>query len=152
MMLDELAGSQASLVSYSTVEKGKGKTKTSVAQYEVRGTSARAKRINIWRGEVGWRRTRWVLTRGSASSFPSPLTECPAVAYDRQLGGHYFDLRLRQHLAVLFSKQKGVTSDVFKSERAMAKLLKEATRVKQILSANQEAYGRVCARRPCDSG
>jgi len=53
---------------------------------------------------------------------------------------------------VLFSKQKGVTSDVFKSERAMAKLLKEATRVKQILSANQEAYGRVSARRPCDSG
>jgi len=50
MMLDELAGSQASLVSYSTVEKGKGKTKTSVAQYEVRGTSARAKRVNIWGG------------------------------------------------------------------------------------------------------
>jgi len=138
------AGSQASLVSYSTVEKGKGKTKTSVAQYEVRGTSACATQCPSWRAHDPW----GAHARAGLLAALAVGGERPAVAYDRKLGGHYFDLRLRQHLAALFSKQKGVTSDVFKSERAMAKLLKEATRVKQILSANQESYGRVRARRP----
>ena len=57
-------------------------------------------------------------------------------------------MRLRSHVAGLFLKQKGVKSDVYKNERAMTKLLKESTRIKQILSANQDT---VCRVRPVAS-
>ncbi|KAF9300744.1 hypothetical protein BGZ74_007542 [Mortierella antarctica] len=61
--------------------------------------------------------------------------EIKAVGYDRTLGGHEFDVRLQKFLAE--------NVPVAQNERAMAKLLKEANRVKQILSANTETMASV---------
>lgn len=52
-------------------------------------------------------------------------------------------LRLRKYLAEQFNKKKLTTQDVFKNQRSMAKLFKEAERVKMILSANTEHYAQV---------
>ncbi|KAI7870044.1 heat shock protein 70 family [Spinellus fusiger] len=69
-----------------------------------------------------------------------PQIEVKSVGFDRTLGGYEFDVRLQDHLAKGFMQQhKGkVTTDITRSDGAMARLLKEATRVKQILSANTE--------------
>ncbi|KPM10783.1 Sar s 28 (heat shock protein 70-like protein 7) [Sarcoptes scabiei] len=61
------------------------------------------------------------------------------VAYDRYLGGLELQLRLRDHLVKLFSEQSKKTIDeIRKNKKAMAKLLKEAGRLKKVLSANSE--------------
>ncbi|KAG0290998.1 hypothetical protein BGZ98_003209, partial [Dissophora globulifera] len=71
--------------------------------------------------------------------------EIKAVGYDRSLGGHDIDVRLQKFLAEKFQEQKGskISTPVVQNERAMAKLLKEANRVKQILSANTETMASV---------
>ncbi|KAF9286428.1 hypothetical protein BGZ68_002900 [Mortierella alpina] len=71
--------------------------------------------------------------------------EIKSVGYDRTLGGHEFDVRLQKLLAEKFQEQKGtkISMPVVQNERAMAKLLKEANRVKQILSANTETMASV---------
>lgn len=53
------------------------------------------------------------------------------------------DLRLRDHLAKLFNEQKKSTKDVRENHRAMAKLLKEAQRLKTVLSANVDFMAQV---------
>ncbi|ORZ27841.1 Hsp70 protein-domain-containing protein [Lobosporangium transversale] len=71
--------------------------------------------------------------------------EIKAVGYDRTLGGHDVDVRLQKFLAEKFQEQSGskISVPVVQNERAMAKLLKEANRVKQILSANTETMASV---------
>ncbi|KAF9953294.1 hypothetical protein BGZ72_005512 [Mortierella alpina] len=71
--------------------------------------------------------------------------EIKSVGYDRTLGGHEFDVRVQKLLADKFQEQKGakISMPVVQNERAMAKLLKEANRVKQILSANTETMASV---------
>lgn len=56
------------------------------------------------------------------------------------------DLRLREHLAKLFNGQKKSKKDVRENHRAMAKLLKEAQRLKTVLSANVDFMAQVS---PC---
>ena len=63
--------------------------------------------------------------------------------FDRNLGGMEITLRLRDHLAKIFNEQKKTPNDVTKNQRSMAKLLKEAGRVKQVLSANTEHHAQV---------
>ena len=63
--------------------------------------------------------------------------------FDRNIGGQEIQLRLRDHLAKLFNDQKKTTSDVTQNQRAMAKLYKEAGRLKQVLSANTDHYAQV---------
>lgn len=53
------------------------------------------------------------------------------------------ELRLREHLAKLFNEQKKSKKDVRENMRAMAKLLKEAQRLKTVLSANAEHMAQV---------
>lgn len=53
------------------------------------------------------------------------------------------DLRLRDHLAKLFNEQKKSKKDVRENHRAMAKLLKEAQRLKTVLSANVDFMAQV---------
>lgn len=53
------------------------------------------------------------------------------------------ELRLRDHLAKLFNEQKKSKKDVRENHRAMAKLLKEAQRLKTVLSANAEFMAQV---------
>ena len=53
------------------------------------------------------------------------------------------EMRLRDHLIKLFKEQYKTQGDVGQSPRAMAKFLKEAARVKQVLSANTEIFAQV---------
>lgn len=64
-------------------------------------------------------------------------------SFDRTLGGLDMQLRLRDHFANVFKKEKKTKSDIFKNSRAMAKLLKEAGRIKKVLSANTEHVAQV---------
>lgn len=63
--------------------------------------------------------------------------------YDRTLGGLEMQLRLRDYLGKKFNELKKSNKNVFENARAMAKLFKEAGRLKLILSANQEYYAQV---------
>lgn len=68
---------------------------------------------------------------------------CSNLRFDRGLGGFEMDLRLRDHLARLFNEQKKSKKDVRENHRAMAKLLKEAQRLKTVLSANVDFMAQV---------
>jgi len=64
------------------------------------------------------------------------------VGYDRKIGGTEMDRRLREILIEKFNAKSG-GRDIRKDKRGMAKLWKEANRVKAILSANTEAISTV---------
>ncbi len=64
-------------------------------------------------------------------------------SFDRTLGGLEMQLRLRDHLGKKFNEQKKTNKNVFDNARSVAKLFKEAGRLKLILSANQEYYAQV---------
>ncbi|KAK5859282.1 hypothetical protein PBY51_003361 [Eleginops maclovinus] len=72
-----------------------------------------------------------------------PQLQIRGVGFDRGLGGFEMDLRLRDHLAKLFNEQKKTKKDVRENHRAMAKLLKEAQRLKTVLSANMDFMAQV---------
>ncbi|KAK2828923.1 hypothetical protein Q5P01_019957 [Channa striata] len=72
-----------------------------------------------------------------------PQLQIRGVGFDRGLGGFEMDLRLRDHLAKLFNQQKKSKNDVRENHRAMAKLLKEAQRLKTVLSANIDFMAQV---------
>lgn len=65
--------------------------------------------------------------------------------FDRTLGGLEMELRLREHLARLFNEQRKdqKAKDVRENPRAMAKLLREANRLKTVLSANADHMAQV---------
>ncbi|KAG6864109.1 hypothetical protein C0991_012444 [Blastosporella zonata] len=63
------------------------------------------------------------------------------VGYDRNIGGIEFDKRLRQMLVETFNAKH--KKDIREDRKGMAKLWKEAGRVKAILSANTEANSAV---------
>ncbi|XP_029029495.1 hypoxia up-regulated protein 1 isoform X2 [Betta splendens] len=72
-----------------------------------------------------------------------PQLQIRGVGFDRGLGGFEMDLRLRDYLAKLFNEQKKSKNDVKENHRAMAKLLKEAQRLKTVLSANVDFMAQV---------
>lgn len=82
-------------------------------------------------------------TNNTALKEGSPLIETVAVAYDRTVGGLEIQTRLQNYLAKKFNEMKISKSDIFKNKKAMAKLFKEASRVKIVLSANTETYAQV---------
>ncbi|XP_055338308.1 hypoxia up-regulated protein 1-like [Paramacrobiotus metropolitanus] len=63
------------------------------------------------------------------------------VGYDRTLGGLEIDLRLRQLFVKKFLEK--TKKDASKNPQALVKLLKEAARVKKVLSANTEFVAQV---------
>ncbi|KAL3265417.1 hypothetical protein HHI36_009621 [Cryptolaemus montrouzieri] len=65
------------------------------------------------------------------------------VGYDRTLGGLEMQIRLRDYLGTKFNEVKKTKNDVFKNPRAMAKLFKEAGRLKNVLSANAQHYAQI---------
>lgn len=73
----------------------------------------------------------------------NPVVQVLGVGYDRTLGGLEMQLRLRDYLAKEFNKMKKTKTDVFTNARAMAKLFKEAGRVKNVLSANTDHYAQI---------
>ncbi|KAL3070005.1 hypothetical protein niasHS_017294 [Heterodera schachtii] len=73
-----------------------------------------------------------------------PQVETLGVGYNRTLGGRQLTLRLRDHLVRAFKQQHPSTSNTVEQNlRAMAKLMKEAERVKQVLSANTDHFAHV---------
>ncbi|KAM5245701.1 hypoxia up-regulated protein 1 isoform 2-T2 [Ctenodactylus gundi] len=74
-----------------------------------------------------------------------PQLQIRGVGFDRTLGGLEMELRLREHLAGLFNEQrKGQRAkDVRQNPRAMAKLLREANRLKTVLSANADHVAQI---------
>ncbi|KJE95164.1 hypoxia up-regulated protein [Capsaspora owczarzaki ATCC 30864] len=81
----------------------------------------------------------------SLSKEAIPVADIIGVGYDRSLGGFEFDLVLRDHLAKGFTTQyaKKISRPVTANPRAMAKLLKEANRVKEVLSANIDTVAQI---------
>lgn len=73
-----------------------------------------------------------------------PTLTVKGVGFDRTLGGLEMQLRLRDALAQKFAESKNIPLDTVKSnKRAMSKLMKEAGRVKKVLSANTEIRAQV---------
>lgn len=70
-----------------------------------------------------------------------PQMQVLGVGYDRTLGGIEMTLRLREHL--IKGWEAGGGGDVRASPRAMEKLLREAERLKIVLSANSEFYAQI---------
>uniref|UniRef100_A0A8C6XWA2 Hypoxia up-regulated protein 1 n=1 Tax=Naja naja TaxID=35670 RepID=A0A8C6XWA2_NAJNA len=81
-------------------------------------------------------------TLKSKDSGVQPQLQIRGVGFDRTLGGLQMELRLRDHLAKLFNEQHP-GKDVQQNHRAMAKLLKEANRVKTVLSANVDHMAQI---------
>ena len=71
------------------------------------------------------------------------IVENVVCSFDRTLGGLEIQIRLRDFLGKAFNEMKKTTNDVFQNPRAMAKLFKEAGRVKNVLSANVDHYAQV---------
>lgn len=67
------------------------------------------------------------------------------VGFDRSAGGLIMDARIRDLLEAQFNEKSGpqLETPLEKNKRAQVKLLKEAARVKQVLSANTEAPSRI---------
>ncbi|NWY23701.1 HYOU1 protein, partial [Pheucticus melanocephalus] len=81
-----------------------------------------------------------------------PQLQIQGIGFDRTLGGLEMELRLRDYLAKLFNEQHP-SKDVRKNPRAMAKLLKEANRLKTVLSANADHVAQllcvILSQAPC---
>ncbi|GAN04334.1 hsp70 family chaperone [Mucor ambiguus] len=86
-----------------------------------------------------------VETKDGKISRSAPQLEVRGVGFDRTLGGHELDVRLQQLLVAGFMKAHGgrVSTDIKTSSGAMTRLMKEANRVKQILSANTETMASI---------
>ncbi|VDO20474.1 unnamed protein product [Heligmosomoides polygyrus] len=72
-----------------------------------------------------------------------PTMTVLGVGFDRYLGGLEMTLRLRELLVEKFRQHYKSKADITTSERGMAKLLKEAERLKQVLSANVDYFAQV---------
>lgn len=73
----------------------------------------------------------------------NPVVQVLGVGYDRNLGGLEIQMRLRDHLAREFNAMKKTKTDVFTNPKSMAKLFKEAGRVKNVLSANTDHFAQI---------
>jgi len=79
--------------------------------------------------------------RGFAETHPQ--AQVLGVGYDRTLGGAELRFRVREYLADKFNAMGKTKTDVRAVPRAMGKLLKEAERVKLILSANTDCFAQI---------
>lgn len=84
-----------------------------------------------------------VKTKDRGITETAPQLVVKGVGFDRTLGGHAMEILMRDHLIKLFKEKNKPQGDVTQSPRAMAKFLKEAARVKQVLSANSEIFAQI---------
>jgi hypoxia up-regulated 1 len=61
-----------------------------------------------------------------------PTVKVLGIGFDRTIGGRDFTSKLREHLVNEFKAKHKTTGDIRENPRAMAKLWKEAERVKQV--------------------
>ncbi|XP_055854471.1 hypoxia up-regulated protein 1 [Episyrphus balteatus] len=83
------------------------------------------------------------LVKDKQTKETNPVVQVLGVGYDRTLGGLDAQLRLRDYLAKEFNSLGKTKTDVTKNNRAMAKLFKEAARLKNVLSANMDHYAQI---------
>ncbi|XP_022219060.1 hypoxia up-regulated protein 1 [Drosophila obscura] len=83
------------------------------------------------------------LVKDKQTKETNPVVQVLGVGFDRTLGGLEIQLRLRDYLATEFNALKKTKTDVTKSPRALAKLFKEAGRLKNVLSANNDHYAQI---------
>lgn len=83
------------------------------------------------------------LVKDKATKEVLPVVQVIGVGFDRTLGGLEMQVRLRDYLGKEFNKMGKTKTDVFTNPRAMAKLFKEAGRLKNVLSANTEHYAQI---------
>lgn len=75
---------------------------------------------------------------------PIPTISIRAQVYDRFLGGFDMQLRLRDHLIGLFAKKYNIKeSKIYERGKSVSKFLKEAGRIKRVLSANNDHTVRI---------
>merc|ERR1740128_529995 len=84
-----------------------------------------------------------VKTKEKGFSETHPQAQVLGVGFDRTLGGAEIRFRLRGYLADQFNALGKTKTDVRSVPRAMGKLLKEAERVKLILSANAACFAQI---------
>merc|ERR1711872_944109 len=84
-----------------------------------------------------------VKTKEKGFSETHPQAQVLGVGYDRSLGGSEITFRVREYLADEFDAMKKTNTKVRSVPRAMGKLLKEAERVKLVLSANSECFAQI---------
>ncbi|KAK6733338.1 hypothetical protein RB195_017221 [Necator americanus] len=80
---------------------------------------------------------------GKVKHGKEPKVTVLGIGFDRTLGGLEMTLRLRDLLVRKFNEHYKSKKDITSSERAMAKLFKEAERLKQVLSANVDHYAQI---------
>lgn len=83
------------------------------------------------------------LVKDKATREVLPVVQVIGVGFDRTLGGLEMQVRLRDYLGKEFNNMGKTKTDVFTNPRAMAKLFKEAGRLKNVLSANTEHYAQI---------
>lgn len=85
-----------------------------------------------------------ILSVGKAQK-EATIVDVKGVGWERNVGGLQLDLILRDKLAAEFDAKHGaqIGGSIKSNHRAMARLLKEANRVKHILSANDKASSSV---------
>ncbi|XP_042860610.1 hypoxia up-regulated protein 1-like isoform X3 [Penaeus japonicus] len=84
-----------------------------------------------------------VKTKDRGYTETNPQVTVLGLGYDRTLGGLEFQMRLRDYLANKFNEVKKTSNNVLESPRALAKLMKEAGRLKKVLSANTEHLSQI---------
>uniref|UniRef100_A0A915BBA6 Hypoxia up-regulated protein 1 n=2 Tax=Parascaris univalens TaxID=6257 RepID=A0A915BBA6_PARUN len=77
------------------------------------------------------------------SNEKNPTMRTIGYGFDRTLGGLEITLRLRDHLVEEFRRHVKTQQDIAENPRSMAKMLKEAERLKQVLSANADHFAQV---------
>lgn len=83
------------------------------------------------------------LVKDKVTKETNPVVQVLGVGFDRTLGGLEIQLRLRDYLASEFNELNKTKTDVTTSPRALAKLFKEAGRLKNVLSANNDHYAQI---------
>merc|ERR1719206_767870 len=84
-----------------------------------------------------------VKTKEKGFAETHPQAQILGVGYDRTLGGAEMKFRVRDYLADQLNAMGKTKTDVKTVPRAMGKLLKEAERVKLILSANTDCFAQI---------
>jgi len=84
-----------------------------------------------------------VKTKEKGFAETHPQAQVLGVGYDRSLVGAEMKFRVRDYLADEFNAMGKTKTDVKTVPRAMGKLLKEAERVKLILSANTDCFAQI---------
>lgn len=83
------------------------------------------------------------LVNESDSKEAYPMMSILGFGFDRALGGSEITLRLREHLIGEFCKATNTDVAIVENARVMAKLYKEAQRVKEVLSANTDHLAQI---------